>query len=165
MIASLRTMSYDELKGVLGKDDRIVIWSCDTCAKASHGFGGEGAMKDLAARLRNDGYDVRREELMVASCYYDGIRARKEQWIASGEYDEIDVIIPLACQEARAAMTILFPDKTIIDDSRTAGLGVLDENGVCILTDPFEWTGLDASDEGIDLPTAASRLNLFAGPF
>lgn len=165
MIASLRTMTYEELKGLIGKNDRIAVWSCDTCAKASHGFGGDESMRDLAATLRADGFDVRKEELMTASCYYDGIRARKEQWIASGEYDDVDVIIPLACQEARVAMSQLFPDKKIVDDSRTAGLGVLDESGVCILTDPFEWTGLEASDEGIDLPSAARKLGLFTGPF
>lgn len=165
MIASLRTMTYEDLKGLIGKDDRIAVWSCDTCAKASHGFGGDESMKELASTLRADGFDVRKEELMTASCYYDGIRARKEQWIASGEYDDIDIIVPLACQEARVAMAQLFPDKRIIDDSRTAGLGVLDESGVCILTDPFEWTGLEASDEGIDLPSAAKKLGLFTGPF
>lgn len=165
MIASLRTMTYQELKDSLDKDDRIAVWSCDTCAKGCHGFGGEESLKELASSLRADGFAVRKEELMVASCYYDGIRARKEQWIASGEYDEIDVIIPLACQEAREAMNGLFPGKRIIDDSRTAGLGVLDENGLCVLTDPFEWTGLDASDEGIDLPSAAKKLGMYAGPF
>ncbi|KQM12185.1 hypothetical protein AOA80_03265 [Methanomassiliicoccales archaeon RumEn M1] len=165
MIASLRTITYEDLKGIIGKEDGIAIWSCDTCAKGCHGFGGEDSLRDLASCLRADGFDVRKEELMVASCYYDGIRSRKERWIVAGDYDNIDVIIPLACQEARVAMAELFPDKMIIDDSRTAGLGVLDENGVCILTDPFEWTGLDASDEGIDLPSVAEKLGMFTGPF
>ena len=165
MIASLRTMTYDELKGLIEKGARIAVWSCNTCAKASHGFGGGESMKELASRLRSDGFDVRKEELMPASCYYDGIRVRKEKWVADGEYDEIDVIIPLACQEARAAMTELFPDKKIVDDSRTAGLGVLNDSGVCVLTDPFEWTGLDPSDEGLDLKSVARKLGLFAGPF
>ncbi|NLI74315.1 MAG: hypothetical protein GX369_06065 [Euryarchaeota archaeon] len=165
MIASLRTMTYEELKNTLGKDERIAIWSCDTCAKSCDGFGGEESMKSLASQLRSDGFNVQKEELLVASCYFDGIRNRKEKWVSDGEYDEIDVIIPLACQEARVAMEKLLPDKRIIDDSRTAGLGMLDKNGVCILTDPFEWTGLDASDEGIDLKSAAKKLGMFTGPF
>jgi hypothetical protein len=165
MIASLRTITYEELKGMLNRKDRIAVWSCDTCARSCQGFGGEDAMKDLASRLRHDGYDVRREELMVASCFFEGIRSKREQWVAEGECDKIDVIVPLACREARAAMTRVFPDKRIIDDSRTAGLGVLDENDICILTDPFEWTGLEPSDEGIDLPSAAKKLGLYSGPF
>ena len=55
----------------------------------------------------------------------DGIRSRKERWIVAGDYDNIDVIIPLACQEARVATAELFPDKMIIDDSRTPGWAVL----------------------------------------
>ena len=34
MIISVRSISYDELKGALSKEDRIALWSCDSCIKS-----------------------------------------------------------------------------------------------------------------------------------
>ena len=57
MIISLRDISYEELKDKLTKDDKIVLWSCNTCIKFC-GIGGYDNMVLLENMLTADGYDV-----------------------------------------------------------------------------------------------------------
>ncbi len=67
MIISVRSLSYDELKRNLNHDDKIVIWSCDTCVKHC-GIAGMEKMTALEDLLKEDGYTVLKKELVSESC-------------------------------------------------------------------------------------------------
>ena len=63
MILSVRQMAYEELKGKLDPQERIVVLSCNNCAKKCNGLGGRVGLRseehtselqphsDLACRL------------------------------------------------------------------------------------------------------------------
>ena len=158
MIISLRSVKYEELKKMLNKEDKIVVWSCDTCIKYC-GLGGVEKAKTLAELLKEDGYNVLGVEIISESCHLDLIRSHKKT--KKDMLDEATAIIVLACEDGVHSVKNIFKEKKIINVVKTLGVGNLTARGEAILVGPFEWTGLKESVEGYTLNELAEKLNLY----
>jgi len=160
MIISLRSMSYQDLKKQLSKDDKIVLWSCDTCVKHV-GFGGYDKMTILENMLKNDGYNVIKKELIAVSCVPDMIEERKKNIAKKDAFEEATVIIPLTCEAGWDELKEIFPDKKIIKVLNTVGVGICSGKRGTILTNPFEDLDLEPNPKGISMKQTAKKLNLY----
>ncbi len=160
MIISLRSMSYDELKKQISKDDKMVLWSCDTCVKHV-GFGGYEKLKILETMLKNDGFNVIKKELVSVSCVPDLIKDRKENFLKKEIFNEATVIIPLTCEAGVDEIKEVFGDKKIIKVLNTVGVGICSKTRGTLLTNPFEDLPLEPNPEGISLKQIAEKLNYF----
>jgi hypothetical protein len=158
MIATLRTMTYPQLKGSLEKGARVIIWSCNTCARFCEGMGGREAVERLANRLREDGFEVVHEELVTASCLLDKVISKVERH--PDEFGSADVIIPLTCSEGQRTLEMA-TDVKVLDACRTVGHGIHSEKGMMItfLVDHGQL------DEPISLQEAAEMYGLHVGSY
>ncbi len=164
MIVSLRSMTYDELKDQLSKDDKIVVWACNICVKFCD-VGGRNHMNALADKLEADGYNVIRRELIGMSCLQDLVRKRGTDEATTKIFEEATVIIPLTCEDGNENVKHVFKGKKVIDATKTIGLGVFSLEKGMTINYPFENTGLEASVDGIPLEEAAKKLGCHAGPY
>jgi len=162
MIISVRAMSYDELKRMLNPDDKIVIWSCDTCVKHC-GIAGMEKMNVLEDLLREDGYNVIRKELISESCQIN--LATKHKNAQNDVFTEATVIIVLACEIGYKCVKSVFPDKKVIGTAKTLGSGNFSNRKGAILTSPLPNTGLQLNPEGYTLKNIVETLNLQPGFF
>jgi len=159
MIISVRSISYDELKGTLSKGDRIVIWSCDSCIKAC-GLGGSEKMSHLKKILEEDGYNVSATELISVACHPPLIKERKYNEDKRYAMEEATAIIVLACEDGYKCVKSVFHDKKVIGTAETVGAGGMTKAGA-LLTTPFESTGLENNPAGYTLAEVAEKLNLY----
>ncbi|MFO7964039.1 MAG: hypothetical protein R6U50_08985 [Desulfobacterales bacterium] len=60
-------LDYETITSELSKDDTIAIVSCNNCVRVA-GTGGEKKMKEMAFRLREDGYRVKEGFLVTKAC-------------------------------------------------------------------------------------------------
>ena len=160
MIISLRSISYEDLKKKLSKDDKIVIWSCDMCIKFC-GFAGTERMRQLEDLLKGDGYNVIHKELVGVSCVLDLVRNRKTNEEKKEIFKEATTIIPLTCEDGYDCVKHVFNDKKVISITKTLGVGNFSVDRGPLLTDPFESTGLEPSSQGYLLKDVASKLGLY----
>jgi len=73
MKVTARKYTYEDLKTKLMPEERILILSCDSCAKLNNGLGGEEGAKRLARKLMDDGFDVIHHDLLnVLPCFRTG---------------------------------------------------------------------------------------------
>ncbi len=166
MIISLRKITYEELKNQLSKEDKIVVWACNNCVKFCDKFGGREAMNNLAEKLKTDGYNVVRRELIGMSCVLDLVHLRAIEEATKKTFEDATVIIPLTCEDGYDNLKYIFKDKKIIDVPKTIGLGILSTEWHTLrLSIPFEETGLKPPAEGMTLESAAKQLGIYAGPF
>ena len=119
---------YGLLKQQLNKKDKIGIVSCNVCALMCE-TGGEKAMKNLANRLKKDGFNVVDMDLIGTACNYDMLKK-----------DELhgDVTIVLACDAGVYNLKKLFPKRKIIPALETIGLGAYDNKGNLTLVREFK---------------------------
>ena len=158
MIISLRSISYEELKKNLTKNDKIVIWSCDLCIKHC-GLGGIERVRILEDMLKEDGYDVIGREIISESCL---INLVKKHRINNEEmFREATAIIVLACESGYESVKTVFKEKKVIETTRTVGAGNFTLRGKIILTSPLEWTGLNPAIHGYALNEVAEKLGLY----
>ena len=111
--------SYKEIKSKLKKGDSIGIVSCNTCVRRCD-TGGEKVMRELARKLKKDGYNVVDTDLIGVACDFDQLKK-----------DELkgDVNIVLACDSGAYNLKKLFPKKKLVKGLNTIGLGVYDHKG------------------------------------
>ena len=163
---TVRRFEYEELKDKLKPDDRIVILSCDSCAKLSNGLGGEQGLKGLADKLVADGFKVIHRELLPAACSPDQLRSRLDDEANRKLFEEADVVIPLACQAGEKRLREILPDLRVLRVTKTLGKGSYSPETGARLTEPLDDVRLEINDpEGIPLGDAAERLGLHAGSF
>ncbi len=160
MIISMRSMSYEDLKKQLTKDDKIVLWSCDTCVKHT-GIGGYDKLTILENMLKKDGFNILTKELIGVSCVPDLIMDRKINITKKDIFEEATVIIPLTCEAGWDELNEVFPEKKIIKVLNTVGVGICSEKRGTLLTNPFEDLDLEPDPKGITLRKVAEKLNLF----
>ena len=110
---------YGMIKSKLNKKDKIGIVSCNSCARMCE-TGGKKAMRELAERLKKDGFNVVDTDLIGIACDFD--RLKKDELIG-------DTTIVLACDAGVYNLKKLFPKRKIIVALTTLGLGVWDEKG------------------------------------
>ncbi len=160
MIISLRSISYDDLKNQLSKDDKIVINSCNTCIK-SCGIGGLQNMTVLENMLLADGYNVLGIDLISIGCSLNLVEYHRQDIKKKEMYDEATVIITLICEDGYEGMKYVFKDKKVISITKTLGTGNFTMDRGVVLTHPFESTGLEKNSEGYELDEVAEKLGLF----
>jgi ferredoxin len=160
MIISLRSLSYDDLKKQLSKEDKIIIWSCDTCIRFM-GLGGFNNMKILEKMLTHDGYNVLKKELISVSCVPELIDDRLVDQEKKKVLDQATVIIVIACEEGWECVEEKFKGKKIIKTFKTVGVGNISENRGSLLTNPYDDIPLEPTAKGIPLKEVAQQLGLY----
>ena len=163
---TVRQFEYQELKAKLKPDDRIVIVSCNSCAKQSDGLGGEQGLKSLADKLEADGFSVVHRELLPIACSPKQLRARPDDKGNQKLFEEADIIIPLSCETGIENAKEIIPGLRILRVTKTLGKGSFSPEAGARLTEPLEGIGIEIDDpEGISLPEVADRLGLYSGSF
>jgi ferredoxin len=160
MIISLRDLSYEELKDKLSKDDKIILWSCNTCIKFC-GIGGYDNMVLLENMLTADGYKVIGKELISIACMYSLAEQHRDDPNKNELFHEATAIIVLSCEDGYETAESVFGDKKVIRITKTLGVGNFSMDRGPVLTAPFESTGLEQTDEGYTFPEIADKLNLY----
>lgn len=160
MIISLRDLDYKQLKSKMKKEDKIVLWSCNTCIKFC-GIGGYDNMVLLEKMLTADGYNVIGKELISIACMYSLAQQHKEDKNKKELFDKATTIICLTCEDGYETAASVFSDKNVIKVVKTLGVGNFTMDRGPILTAPFESTGLKQNDLGYTFPEIAEKLNLY----
>ena len=163
---TVRRFEYDELRAKLKPDDRIVILSCDSCAKQSDGLGGERGLKGLADRLTADGFSVVHQELLPVACSSKHLRARLDEEGTRKLFEEADVIIPLSCRAGIEKSKEILPGLRVLRVTKTLGKGSYSPETGARLVEVDEGIEVEIDDaEGISLPEVAGLLGLYPGSF
>lgn len=166
MIISVRRFEYETLKQQLKPDDKIVILSCNNCAKKCNGLGGRVGLKALGDKLDADGYNVTLRELCGVACSLDLIRKRANEEATRQFFEEADVIIPLSCEDGEDAAAMAFPHTRVLKVTKTLGIGWGSPTDGVRLTTPLAGVELKMNGpEGITIDEAAQQLGLPAGAF
>jgi len=109
-----RATKYDKIKGQLEPGDNITIISCNTCVRLAT-TGGEEKMKELALKLRGEGFNVIDGFLITYPCddsYYENIRLSPN----------VNTIIMLSCSSGYANAQYHYPDVKIIQAVENRGV-------------------------------------------
>ena len=118
---------YGVIKGMLKKWKKIGIVSCNSCARVCE-TGGKAKADELAARLRQDGFDVVDVEVLPMACNVDA---------AKGPNYKGDLLVVLACDSGAYTLQSVFPTKVIIPALDTTGLGARDTQGDIFIMKKF----------------------------
>ncbi len=166
MIISLRLFEYPELRAQLQPADRVVVLSCNNCAKKCKGMGGRVGMAALADKLEADGVEVVWRELCGVACSVDLIRRRANEEATRPAFEQATAIIPLACEDGEEAVAHVFPDKKVLRVTKTLGCGWGSPKVGVRLVKALHGVPLEIDfPEGITIDEAAQRLELYAGAF
>jgi hypothetical protein len=118
---------YGIVRGMLKKWKKIGIVSCNSCARACE-TGGKERMDEMAARLKQDGYDVVDTELLPMACNIDAAKRTDLKG---------DMLVVLACDSGVVTVQSLFPSKTVVPALDTIGIGARDAQGNIFLMRKF----------------------------
>ena len=166
MIISVRRFDYDTLKQQLKPDDKIIVLSCNNCAKKCKGLGGRVGLKALGDKLDADGYNVTHRELCGIACSLDLVRKRAKEEATRKFFEEADVIIPLSCEDGEDTAILAFPHARVLKVTKTLGIGWGSPKDGVHLTSPL--AGIDLKVEGpqgITIDEAGQQLGLPVGAF
>lgn len=114
-----KALPYDEIKRNLDKSDVITIIGCESCVRAS-GCGGEEKMRELALKLRKDGYNVEDGFMVPGSC------SPKVLFAKLGK--NINTIVSLACSAGMSNILRYYPNCKIVATTTDIGLMVTDSD-------------------------------------
>jgi hypothetical protein len=154
MLMMARDRSYEELlAGMRGK--KVLIWTCNTCARLCNGIGGSESANKLSGALRKDGVDVVGVVDTSASCLRGKVRAKIDRTLI----DECDVILSLTCDIGSLNAGKVF-GKPVVNPVITFGPGYIDEDGILFLCD-IE----DGKDSSEPVQEVAEKAGLIVGPF
>ena len=124
-------LPYETVKGELSREDTISIVSCNNCVRVA-GTGGEGKMKELAFRLREDGYNVKDGFLITKACPQPYMGAVKLSPM-------VDTVVVLACYAGWSNAKRSFPGRKVVRSTLDIGLLITDMDiGVVKLAKAFE---------------------------
>jgi len=120
----------DELEKHLDKaSDVISIISCQACARGS-GYSGPEQMKDLALKLRADGYNVKEGFMVLYSCTPKALFAKLDK--------EVNTVISVSCRAGTDNIARLFSNIKAIGSAQDVGLVVgSTRKGLLKVTMPF----------------------------
>jgi len=161
-----RFFDYETLKTKLAPGSKVVVVSCDCCARLSDGLGGQVGLDRLADKLEADGFEVVRRELLPEACSAEELAERLEDKATAGAFAEADVVIPLACCAGIDLAGKEFGEDRLLVVTCTLGQGPCSPESGPRLTEPREGIEIQIDDpDGIPLADAAQRLGLFPGSF
>jgi hypothetical protein len=112
---------------MLKKWKKIGVVSCNSCARACE-TGGKEKMDELAARLKQDGFEVVDTELLPMACNIDA--AKRTDYHG-------DMLVVLACDSGVLTLQSLFPSKIVVPALDTIGIGARDAQGNIFLMKKF----------------------------
>jgi len=118
---------YGVVRGMLKKWKKVGIVACNSCARACE-TGGKEKLDELAARLKQDGFEVVDMELVPLACNVDAMKRP--------DY-KADYLIALACDSGVFTLQSLFPNKIVVPALETVGLGARDGQGNIFLMRKF----------------------------
>lgn len=125
-----KSMTYEDIKKNLDKDDVITIIGCQSCARWS-GSGGEGKMKELALKLRNDGFNVKDGYSIRYVCGPSILYTKLGK--------DVTTVISLACNAGSSSIHQNFPEHKIVNATADIGLMVIDsDKKILKVTLPYE---------------------------
>lgn len=163
---SVRRFEYETLKASLKPECRIVILSCDSCAKWSDGLGGADGLDSLAEKLSRDGFRVVSCGLLPIACSAEHLQAHLDDGQNRKLLEEADVIIPLSCRKGIRQAEQALPQLQVLQVTKTLGAGTSSTGADARLTEPLEGIEIEIDGaEGIPLAEAAKRLGLCGGSF
>ncbi|MDR1691177.1 MAG: hypothetical protein LBR42_04995 [Candidatus Methanoplasma sp.] len=117
-----RDRPYSELKNDL-KGKKVVIWTCNTCARLCYNIGGEESAERLASALRNDGVEVLGVLHTVASCLEGKVRQKYDEELLG----EADIVLSLTCNIGALCAERVF-GKDVLNPLVTVGAGFIDKD-------------------------------------
>lgn len=126
------SLKYEELTSQLDKDnDVITIVGCNTCIRVS-GAGGPDKMKELALKLRKDGYNVKDGFMLPIACM--------EPYLATLKLaQQTNTIVVLACTAGVSNIRRNYPHLKVVETVDNIGLIVADTNkGVVKVAMPYK---------------------------
>jgi len=166
MIISVRLFDYETLKGQLSPDDKMVIVSCNNCAKKCNGLGGRAGLASLSDKLEADGFNVIHRELCGIACSVDLMRKRIKEDATRKFFEDVDVIISLSCEDGEDAAILAFPHARVLKVTKTLGIGWGSPKEGVRLTTPLAGVDLKVDGPaGITIDEAAEQVGLYAGGF
>ncbi len=118
-----KSRPYKDIKKELKKSDKIGIISCNACARICK-TGGPEAMKQLAAKLKKEGYNVVDTDLIGTPC--DKNQLQKNQLHGNMQ-------IVLACDAGVYNLKKIFPRHKIISGTKTLGIGAHDGKNITVV--------------------------------
>lgn len=127
-----KSLNYEDIIKKIDKEkDVIAIIGCNTCIRVS-GAGGPEKLKELAMKLRSDGYNVKEGFMLPIACMEPYLFTAK---LANG----VNTIISLSCSAGFSNMKRNFSQIKVIETVKDMGLMVADANkGILKLISPYE---------------------------
>lgn len=163
---TVRQFEYVELVRRLDPGDRILILSCNTCARQSEGLGGRKGLEILAGKLEADGFHVQHQELIPVACSPTQLSNRLQDENVRRLFQEADVIIPLACDAGNDRVKGTLPDIPVLSVTRTLGKGTCSPERGARLTEAAPDVEIEIRDpDGLPIAEAAKQLGFHSGSF
>lgn len=127
-----KSLDYENITKNLSKEDDIIaIIGCNTCIRVA-GAGGPEKLKELAMKLKRDGYNVKEGFMLPIACMEPYLFTAK---LANG----VNTVISLACSAGYSNMKRNFPELKVIETVNDMGLMIADANkGILKLMSPYE---------------------------
>lgn len=107
------SLTYDELKKQLDKDDVIAILGCQICARVS-GTGGKKQMADLVRHLRGDGFNVKEGFAVNAVCTPKVLQAKLD--------GKVNTVITMACSSGCSNVSQFYKNMKVVSSCADVGL-------------------------------------------
>lgn len=127
-----KSINYEDVISKLDKEkDIISIVGCNTCIRVG-GAGGPDKMKELAMKLRKDGYKVKDGFMLPDACM--------EPFLGVVSFSpEINTVIALSCTAGSSNVKRNYPNMKVIDTVEDIGLMIGDANkGLLKLQRPYK---------------------------
>jgi len=141
MLIMARDRSYCELLKVL-KDKKVLIWTCNTCARMCYDLGGKDSAERLANKLSEEGVEISGVLSTSAACIESKVLLKKEE-IKS---DNTDIILALMCSIGTRCAERIF-GIPVVNPVKTYGFGYLSLAGDPVLVSDGEERALDEMSE------------------
>lgn len=109
-----KPLPIEELQKNLDKENDVIsIISCQACARGS-GYSGPDQMKELALKLRADGYNVKEGFMVLYSCTPKALFAKLDK--------AVNTVISMSCGAGTDNVARLFTNVKAIGSSQDVGL-------------------------------------------
>lgn len=129
MLIMARDRSYPDLVDSL-RGKKVLIWTCNTCARLCNSIGGDDSAGALADRLRSDGIEISGILSTSASCIVPKVMNKRD----SSGIQDYDVILSLTCDIGAKNAASVFGKETV-NPVITYGPGYINEHGEPVLSD------------------------------
>lgn len=126
-----KALQYEDIAGNLDKENDVIsMVGCETCVRVA-GSGSREAMKNLALKLREDGFNIKDGFLVPTACNPKLSFAKLST--------DINTIVSMACSAGSSNMMRLFPECKLVEVSEDVGLMITDtDKKVIKITMPYQ---------------------------